>query len=93
MNDIGDEGALALSEALMTNRSLVTLSIICEQQQSTKDKGRLANFYGKTGNGISSKGARALSEALKVNSTLTTLKLTGEAQQQSNAKQRSADDN
>ena len=37
-NEIGAEGAIALSEALMTNTALQALDLGCEQEESGQDK-------------------------------------------------------
>ena len=80
-NEIGAEGARALSEALKTNTTLQSLNLGCEQEESEED-GWIAdianNKHQQAGNGIGAEGARALSEALKTNTTLKSLDLYGE---------------
>ncbi|KAF9347385.1 hypothetical protein BGX26_001141 [Mortierella sp. AD094] len=82
-NKIGDKGALALSEALKTNTTLISLDL---SWNHTKDKGvqelskALATNTTLTSLGLSSNkieyvGALALSQALKLNTTLTSLNL------------------
>ena len=58
-NDIGDEGAAAISKALETNNTLETLI--------------LGNAYG--GNNIGAAGAQAIAKMLVVNRALTSLDL------------------
>ena len=83
MNEMGDEGARALSEALKVNTTLDTLKLSCEQEES--EDGRTAeigsNQYQQAGNKIGDEGARALSEALKTNTTLQSLNLRGEQEE------------
>ena len=87
-NEVCDEGARALSEALKVNTTLQTLNLSCVQQQQQHDSTMTQQQQRhKTGNGIGVEGSRALSEALKVNTTLQALNLWGVQQQQDNAKQ------
>ena len=59
-NDIGDEGVIAISEALKTNSTLTELGL--ESLRSSRNK-------------IGPAGAQALADMLKVNSALTSLNL------------------
>jgi hypothetical protein len=59
VNGIGDEGAIAIAEALKVNAVLTTLSL----------------FNGLSKNEIGPKGAKAIAEALKVNAVLTSVDL------------------
>ncbi|KAF8972392.1 hypothetical protein BGZ46_010123 [Entomortierella lignicola] len=65
-SSIGNEGAIALSEALKTNTTLTNLS--------TQDQHQFDHF-GLGDNSIGNSEAFALSEALKTNTALTTLHL------------------
>ena len=73
-DEIDDEGARALSEALKTNTTLTELKLHGVQ-------GRWLNFrqcqqqHQETENEIGVEGAEALSEALKTNTTLQSLDL------------------
>ena len=60
LNDIGDEGVIAISEALKTNSTLTELML--ESSRNSKNK-------------IGPAGAQALADMLKVNSALTSLNL------------------
>ena len=60
LNDIGDEGVIAISEALKTNSTLTELGL--ESKMDSKNK-------------IGPAGAQALADMLKVNSALTSLNL------------------
>ena len=77
-NNIDDEGARALSEALKKNTTLQSLNLGCEQEESEED-GWIAdianNQHQQADNEIGEEGARALSEALKKNTTLQSLDL------------------
>jgi Ran GTPase-activating protein (RanGAP) involved in mRNA processing and transport len=67
-NQIGDEGARALAEALKTIKTLVFINL------RGKNFGVVVCLIGVvllTGNQIGVEGARALAEALKTNKTLT----------------------
>ena len=83
-NEIGAEGARALSEALKTNTTLQSLNLGCEQEESEED-GWIAdianNQHQQAGNEIGDEGARALSDALKTNTTLHELNLGGEQEE------------
>ena len=59
-NDIGDEGVVAISEALKTNSTLTELGLASSPVSANK---------------IGPAGAQALADMLKVNSALTTLDL------------------
>ena len=59
-NDIGDEGVIAISEALKTNSTLTELGL--ESLRSSRNK-------------IGPAGAQALADMLKVNSALVSLSL------------------
>ena len=77
-NDIKGEGACALSEALIINRTLTELDLSGEQQKAQEGTEQVnTNGTDKAGNEIKVEGARALSEALKINTKLATLKLQG----------------
>ena len=84
MNEIGDEGARALSDALKTNTTLQELNLHSEQDESEEDGwiADIANNYNlQIGSRIGDEGARALSEALKINTTLQSLNLSCEKDQ------------
>ncbi|KAF9355426.1 hypothetical protein BGX26_006576 [Mortierella sp. AD094] len=82
-NQIGDEGALALSETLKTNTTLTTLDL--ESNRIQKEGALALSEALKTNttlttlnlqsNEIKNEGAQALSEAVKTYTTLTTLYL------------------
>ena len=76
-NNIGDEGAGALSEALKTNTTLQSLELGGEQEgcddQTIVDVAN--NQHHQAGNIIGDDGTRALCEALKTNTTLQSLDL------------------
>ena len=83
-NEIGAEGARALSDALKTNTTLQSLNLGGEQEESEED-GWIAdivyNKHQKADNGVGAEGARALSEALKTNTTLQSLNLACEQEE------------
>ena len=91
VNDIGDEGARGLSDALKVNTTLTTLNLECEQEwwslsgldvmDSNNEAHNLLNKH-KAGNRIGDEGAGALSDALKVNRALATLNLASEQTQE-----------
>ena len=60
LNDIGDEGVIAISEALKTNSTLTELGL---------------ESYSESTNKIGPAGAQALADMLQVNSALTSLYL------------------
>jgi hypothetical protein len=71
VNDIGDEGAIKLSEALKENSSLTSLGLYSN---------RLFFFISislNTGNDIGVEGVIKLSEALKSNTSVVSLDLSG----------------
>ncbi|KAF9110697.1 hypothetical protein BGX30_007888, partial [Mortierella sp. GBA39] len=82
-NKIGDNGAVALSEALKTNSTMTTLNLrhnriedngavaLSEALKTNSTLTTLDLYY----NSIGDNGAVALSQALKTNLTLTTLNL------------------
>ncbi|MEE6497280.1 hypothetical protein FKM82_002691 [Ascaphus truei] len=83
-NGLGDRGAAALAEALITNSSLTTLDLqsnsISNQGLSSLTRGLSCNrglkHLNLRENSVSIEGARALAEALRRNRTLTHLDLT-----------------
>ena len=80
-NEIGAEGASALSEALKTNATLQSLNLEREHEESEDDAwiADIANNKHKqAGNKIGAEGASALSDALKTNTTLQSLYLWSE---------------
>ncbi|KAG0015837.1 hypothetical protein BGZ82_001264, partial [Podila clonocystis] len=71
-NSIGDNGVLALSNALKINSTLTTLDTGSQAlAEALKTNSTLTKFY-LWGNVIGADGALVLSEALKINSTLIT---------------------
>ena len=72
-NEIGAEGACALSEALKVNTTLRIMSLGCMQQRNSTKMDTKPTAIGKAANKIGVQGACALSEALKVNTTLEQL--------------------
>ena len=80
-NEIGAEGASALSDALKTNTTLQSLNLRCEQNERGED-GLIAdivnNKHQQAVDGIGAEGASALSDALKTNTTLQSLDLASE---------------
>ena len=75
-NEICDEGACALSEALKVNTTLTTLDLTSLQQQTMpNNEHNKQATKNKTANKIGDEGASSLSEALKVNTSLTELDL------------------
>ena len=83
-NQIGVEGARALSDALKTNTTLTVLGLGGEQQDTRKHnkRARQAQWHVEwlEDNKIDVEGARALCDALKTNTTLTELSLGSEQQ-------------
>ena len=84
VNQFGDEGARALSEALKINTTLQSLDLGGEQEESVED-GWIAdianNKHQQAVNDIGDEGAGALGEALKTNTTLQSLTLTSEEEE------------
>ena len=76
-NEIGTEGACALSEALKTNTTLTKLNFECGSSTNKTIESISNSTDKKPGNEIYHGGVYALGEALKVNSTLAALKLSG----------------
>ena len=70
VNEIGAEGAKALSEKLKMNTVLSSLSLLCMKK---KDMPRALNHGRMTGNKIGDEGAKAMNEMRKVNTTLKEL--------------------
>ena len=80
-NEIGEEGACAISEALKVNTTLQTLDL--GSRATTKKscaRHGTTTVNNKADNKIGEYGARALSAGLKINTTLTTLDLWCEQQ-------------
>ena len=83
MNNIGDEGAKALAEALKVNQSLQDLNLSCRKNDTYYLISLYSFFEPSTGhhtfvdNNIGSEGAKTLAEALKVNQSLQNLNLDG----------------
>ena len=75
-NNIGDDAAKLLSDALKTNTTLTSLDLSGEEENMIDKKGRNADWL--AGNQIGDEGAKAMSEMLKVNTTLTSLDLSRE---------------
>ena len=72
-NQIGDEGAQAISESLKINTSLTTLNLGSDKKiRNEKDRRNEKKWIG---NEIGYEGAKAISESLKINTTLTELNL------------------
>ena len=83
-NDIGDTGAISLSESLKSSTTLTQLNLESENKrkedtQMTSINNSLSSFlFTSTDNKIRDTGATSLSESLKSNTTLTELYLSGE---------------
>ena len=82
-NEIGDEGAFAIAEALEINTVLTTLELIglCLMGLLWTSCLLLIRWFGcimgETDNDIGDEGAYAIAEALEINTVLTTLNLNG----------------
>ena len=80
-NNIGDEGAKALAEALKVNQGLQDLNLTCRKNDTYYfiSASLFPSFHWPSfiGNNIGSEGAKALAEALKVNQSLQNLNLNG----------------
>ena len=74
-NDLGDEGAGALAEALTVNTTLATAILACGCQHFHWCACRNTKSSGCTGCEIETKGVQALGRALVGNTTLTKLDL------------------
>ena len=76
-NDIGDEGAKAISESLKINTSLTELNLwsdekIRNEKESKNEKNENEEWIG---NHVGDEGAKTISESLKINTSLTELNL------------------
>ena len=80
-NQIGDDGAKAISEALKTNQSITHINLSCMNTNSHFQLNSLSltlNYiFHFIGNKIGDDGARAISEALKTNQSITYIDLSG----------------
>ncbi len=76
-NQIGDEGASAISESLKINTTLTELNLDCDEtkKQQMKNKRKMKSNKKWTDNQIGDEGRTKLSEALNTNTTLTVLVL------------------
>ena len=72
-NDVGDEGAMKISEALKTNNTLVTLNLV-GWRGKVNNNCNVYNNYG-IGCNVGDSGVRSLTETLKTNTSLTELGL------------------
>lgn len=72
-NNIGEEGTIALSDALKTNTTLTKLNLR-GNQNSFQNLFLSFHFY-KLGNMIGGTGAKSLNEAFMINSSITKLDL------------------
>ena len=80
VNNIGERGAKALSDALKSNMTLTKLTLGGEYKRNSTQMAFINNplffiLIKSTGNGIGETGTTALSDALESNSTLTELYL------------------
>ena len=82
-NDIGERGAISLSESLKSNTTLTEFYLSCEDKRKKTQMTSINNslvslLFTSTDNKIGETGATSLSEALKSNTTLTELYLNSE---------------
>ena len=78
-NEIGDSGAIMISETLKVNTTLTELYLQGDEQEyKWKREGNEKERNKWTGNKIGDEGASKISESLKVNTTLTDLWLGGD---------------
>ena len=78
-NEIGDSGAIMISETLKVNTTLTELYLQGDEQEyKWKREGNVNEMNKWTANRIGDSGANKISETLKVNSTLTELHLGGD---------------
>ena len=73
-NEIGKEGAKALSEAMRINTTLTKLDLDCIDEEEKKWK-RAKKKWWWTANRIGDEGAKAIGEAMKSNTALIELDL------------------
>jgi Ran GTPase-activating protein (RanGAP) involved in mRNA processing and transport len=77
-NQIGDEGAKALAEALKTNETITTVNLSGVRVVCGVSWLRLTFHWMRLqGNPIGDEGAKALAEALKTNKSVTNIYLYG----------------
>ena len=79
-NDIGERGAISLSDALKSNTAITQLDLICEDKRNNTQMASISNLHfsilnKSSGNKVGETGATSLSDALKSNTTLTKLNL------------------
>ena len=78
-NEISDDGAVALAEALTTNTSVIQISLECENvciRRFAADHRCVLTL--RPGNNIGIDGAKAIANALKTNASLTRINLSCE---------------
>ena len=81
-NEIGTEGAKAVSEMLEANTTLSSLNLSSNKDEGEKVKGRDNKDVWVTDNNVGDEGAKSISQALKANTTLTSLNLFSEEEKE-----------
>ena len=82
-NDLTDDGAKAVAEALKVNTRVRHLNLMGEKWKGElRKKKKSSNLKNETGNKIENEGVKALSEMLKDNTTLINLYLNSEGKKQ-----------